>query len=937
MPSYVCFAIVAAFRVAPAAAVPLVELAPIAPPVAELAGRLGLEPANDRARFMAEIARRLYAGTDARPLTLAASRAPAAVTAGPAPVFVPVPLPASVWSRAVFRRTVPPDQLIEMILSDRRAALLCRGLAGVDDKTLGFLVEHPPLITFLYERGAAAFAAFGDSLRVHEGRVVPPGGERAAPLWEAVVRAPLSAPDAFVRLLFGEHEGRLAYLYGVVAAAEPQAADFALGLWMPAAQRVSRFQALADACTRSYREWQLEARPFARPLGDLGMLLFRLRLAPSGGPAEPAGRQFWASIFDVDPNLASPIEGTPSGGPVGSIDAGWLVAATGAADMYARVERLDQLSFGQRVFGASTVAEHTQAAAVVRAFWRYRMLLLTIERMGVQSLQVMAAAVRGAESAAAATAERRFWVLAQFQGAAAVVARMRRAGSLDAASAGDLIRSLSAVPLEDGEYGGGVARWVQTELGHALRGDGGWEERVMMALAGRAEPPAAPTIVWEGQRYRLDLALAERQRLEVVRGKQGGHTLDLALAIEGIGRRLRSQHLGLDDVRAATLAVRAIAAESAERLGRPPVNLMPPGVEAPRDGLDWLNAVGDSLTRITRSDEVRRAPRLGLSLQQLADIVLGDALLSLAYAADIGDPDGAALLAGNVALRHDFGLARRDAEGRARAPWAQPRQDFQPGVPWHVAGSILGLDLALAPLNLRRLSIDRLADAPTLSSIERDALALTVGLMEPRRLRDADRDALAAAVDRGRARLNALRGQDALDEVADRLGLDGWRRRALAWQMEHEPQSMAAQFSLVEAFTLGGGAAGADLDAWGTPALHSDGCACLRFPGARAWRVLEGHLQLPVMAATMGDLNLAVALMLRELQLPASMARTVLAMAMLDFIDDVRASNGTDVQSISRQAQKLERRRVEDYVSAAAAVGGPLVPEDEEPGSPRQH
>ena len=57
---------------------------------------------------------------------------------------------------------------------------------------------------------------------------------------------------------------------------------------------------------------------------------------------------------------------------------------------------------------------------------------------------------------------------------------------------------------------------------------------------------------------------------------------------------------------------------------------------------------------------------------------------------------------------------------------APPRQDFQPGVPWHVGGSILGLDVALAPLNLRRMTMDRIADAPKLSSIEREALAVSV-------------------------------------------------------------------------------------------------------------------------------------------------------------------------------------------------------------------
>jgi hypothetical protein len=31
-----------------------------------------------------------------------------------------------------------------------------------------------------------------------------------------------------------------------------------------------------------------------------------------------------------------------------------------------------------------------------------------------------------------------------------------------------------------------------------------------------------------------------------------------------------------------------------------------------------------------------------------------------------------------------------------KTAWALPRQDIAPGVPWHITGSILGLDVAMA-------------------------------------------------------------------------------------------------------------------------------------------------------------------------------------------------------------------------------------------------
>ena len=256
-----------------------------------------------------------------------------------------------------------------------------------------------------------------------------------------------------------------------------------------------------------------------------------------------------------------------------------------------------------------------------------------------------------------------------------------------------------------------------------------------------------------------------------------------------------------------------------------------------------MTDAANDLSRITRAGD-RRASRTAASLHQLVDLVLGDALLSLAYAADIGDPEGAALLAGNVALRHDFGFARKDSDSRMRMPWLLPRQDFQPGVPWHITGSLLGLDIALAPMNLRRMTIDRIGDAPKLSSIEREAFAVGVSLMDGSRLKDSDRDAIAAAIGRGRARVREVSsGGESLEKIADLLGFDGWRRRAMFWALGNEPQTLAQQFSLVDMLTLGGGAPGADLDAWGTTALNSDGCACTQLPSSRSWRVLEGRPQ----------------------------------------------------------------------------------------------
>ena len=127
--------------------------------------------------------------------------------------------------------------------------------------------------------------------------------------------------------------------------------------------------------------------------------------------------------------------------------------------------------------------------------------------------------------------------------------------------------------------------------------------------------------------------------------------------------------------------------------------------------------------------------------------------MSLAYAVNLGDPDGAALLPGDVSRRHDFGFGQKDNDQRLRAAWMTPRPDVSPGVPWHVDGSLLGLDIALAPAALRRLSADRALEAPTLTSNDRETFAVGFGLMNPFALTDTARDAIAEAIERGRRRV----------------------------------------------------------------------------------------------------------------------------------------------------------------------------------------
>src|SRR5947207_14616178 len=113
---------------------------------------------------------------------------------------------ARVRSEPVFPLQITKSELYSALVTVWQAELLSHGLAAVDDETLQFLIEHPAVITRLYEHTPGAFAAFGGSLHVHQGHIVVPGGEAAVGLWEAALDEKVSRPDRFIRELFGRDD-----------------------------------------------------------------------------------------------------------------------------------------------------------------------------------------------------------------------------------------------------------------------------------------------------------------------------------------------------------------------------------------------------------------------------------------------------------------------------------------------------------------------------------------------------------------------------------------------------------------------------------------------------------------------------------------------------------------------------------------------------------
>lgn len=888
------------------------EDVPVRGGIAALADAIPISPAPDRARFISEAIRVVHSWPQAGPYSNEPMRRRItayfsdAATAGERDE-IPIPLTAAIWSQAVFHRTVKADELAGAILTDRIASLLCYALAGMDDETLQYFAEHPPLLSRIAERSSAAFAAFGDSVRVRNGRLVLPGGAASGPAWESVVGEKLERPDRFVPQLFEADRGRLGYLVDVLSRLDGPVLDAAIG-----ANGADGLKRLAALARRGFPEWEVTTAPFVRPPSDLSAFFARVRATgdAESGALSLGAMAFWQRVFDESP---APGEART--------ELAWLAETVVGHPARERERRLELFSFVQRVFGAAGGAGGDDAIAASHGFGSFSVLMLTLERMGIRTPAIYAAAAQQAEKVMGLDQGRGAIAIAQFQGSVALLSRLVSVGTLDIPAVEALARDLFAIHLDDtGHYNGAIAAWIDGRVTPALPAappNGTVDDVILAGAAGPQQTTSAARVEWEGQRYRVDPGGAELVRLRRARDRQEGVTFATALGVTTVVRRLNGSAPTLEVVRDAVAAIDAAATELsvAER----PADEA--AIRALRDGARTLRA-------LTRPADLPDARRVAAALAPIADVMVGNALVSLAYACALGDPDGTVLIAGDPSRRHDFGYDVPGKDARLRAMWGIASVETRRG-PWHLVGSALALDVAMAPLALRRISIDRVPESPMLNLMQRDGFAASVAVMNITQLSDADRDRIADRIAAGRARMAQLAsgGSEAAGAIARELDLDGWRARALNWTVAHDPQQAAALLSMIELLVLGGGSPAA-FNAWGTYSMKTAGCLCSRLARPDEWRRWWGLSQAGLPATLVADLPLNVAVVLHNLQLPAVLAKPVLAAAMQDFVDATNPTDGNDWLTLSRAAQAVDRTRFEDYVASAAA-DGPLVAESD--------
>ena len=346
-----------------------------------------------------------------------------------------------------------------------------------------------------------------------------PGGRDAVDFWQVLVGDKITKPDRFIESVLSADSGRVAYFYHLIDSLDSGHVRFALGLHEGSSKRShvnGWIRSMGGSTSQIRFGFRIVVR-FASPRSDPSLLLIQVAVDDTGRPHEPASRFLWEAVFD---STSLPDRPERQLKPrAGKADAPfWIEAVFGKSQLDPH-DRLDTLLFAQRVFGAASEQSAGDMLVSLRAFPRFRMLELTLERIGVRSPEVYAAAVRRAANLSdIQNADIAVASISQFQGAISLIERATLSKRLSLDDAVSCLTSLVAVELEsDGSYGANIARWIDHELIPTVAAASlsvkpvTVERRLLAGLAGLKElkaidsPNAAgPFVEWEGWQDPVD-------------------------------------------------------------------------------------------------------------------------------------------------------------------------------------------------------------------------------------------------------------------------------------------------------------------------------------------------------------------------------------------------------------------------------------------------
>ncbi len=489
---------------------------------------LGVSDAQPRAIVMVELIRRLhFSTTQQTELETALRRIP---VSGSVALTLPSPLPAEVWSQLLFEGTVPASRLFAAILNDTPARLLFHGLAGMDAPTRHWIAREPELLRRLYRNPDAnkSFALFAPAVRLAAGRIDIPASASAAQRWSEVLATGPDQPARFIQRLFEDRKGRTAGLYSIMMFAETPRRDF---LVAPPGERFAR---LVAAFARCYPADATDY-PFAIRSNDAALLLMEIGLDEAGRPAGPRSQRFWQRVFEgaelTPPEAPSDLAGGDA------IDATWMVERLCAASPGDRAAVFATLLAGHRTFANLPVGKLPEALIALRVRRRLPAVFMAMEHAGIRDAATFGIIGRHAiQLDRLNDIDQSPIALRQFQGALGLTLEAAAAGTFSEPDAVRLLASLAAVPFNNGRYAGALADWIRRELLPSirrafpdLRSNASAEDVMSRGLAGRPLGDGR-RIQWEGLEYVIDFPAAIGEQLSGVRARQGGKTLDDAIA-----------------------------------------------------------------------------------------------------------------------------------------------------------------------------------------------------------------------------------------------------------------------------------------------------------------------------------------------------------------------------------------------------------------------
>jgi hypothetical protein len=348
-----------------------------------------------------------------------------------------------------------------------------------------------------------------------------------------------------------------------------------------------------------------------------------------------------------------------------------------------------------------------------------------------------------------------------------------------------------------------------------------------------------------------------------------------------------------------------------------------------RDGrrLDWegltytISHLAAERERLRRMFAVIGLPGIANALASGRDADMARTLTIIAYGIALGDPAGPVTLAPEVATRHDF---RAESTVDVRS-WQPPNEVQAVHTPWHVQGSLIGLDLALARVALRHLAEDQLPSAPTLTTNDYATLARTTVSMASGTLADDDRDRIAAAIERGRQRVIAAGHEaSALRALAHEVNVSTTTLQLLPWLLANTPEAVDSVFSLRDLLWLGEpDVAPERLNRWGMLTQSIDGSWRSAMGEPRPWEEFAGRSEVGAMMTQVPDLILRLVEGTATLKVPAALIPDMMRFAVQDVWYGTQTRFADDWPAMVKEPLRISIGRIEDYV-AALAGSGPL-------------